>query len=282
MEYLGHLVSEQGVAVDHLKVKAVLDWPAPTSIKGLRGFLGLTGYYRKFIKNYGKIAKPLTDLLKKGAFGWNEEAQCAFEQLRSLTTEAPVLALPDFNKSFAIECDASGKGIGAVLLQESRPVAYFSKVLADRTATKSTYEKELMALVLSIQHWRPYLLGRKFTVYTDQRSLKYLLEQRVTTQDQQVWLSKLLGYDFEIIYKQGINNRVADALSRREVEGELNGMTRPFWLDVDKIDEEVRKDPYLSSVIAELEKNSSSHRHYTLQHGKLLYKGRLVLSSHSA
>ena len=101
--------------------------------------------------------------------------------MRFLVTEAPVLSLPDFSKPFSIEYDASGKGIGAVLLQESRPIAYFSKLLADRTASKSTYEKELMALVLSVQHWRPYLLGKKFTMYTDQRSLKYLLEQRVTT-----------------------------------------------------------------------------------------------------
>ena len=159
VEYLGHVLSEQGVAVDQMKVKTVLEWPMPKSIKGLRGFLGLTGYYRKFIKNYGKVAKPLTDLLKKGAFSWNEEAQQAFEQQRLLITEALVLALLDFSKSFAIECDASGKGIGVVLLQESKPIAYFSKVLADRTAAKSTYEKELIALVLSVQHWRPYLLG---------------------------------------------------------------------------------------------------------------------------
>ena len=110
----------------------------------------MTGYYRKFIKDYGKIAKPLTDLLKKGGFGWNEEPQKAFEQLRKLITQAPILALPSFSKPFAIECDASGKGIGAVLLQNSRPIAYFSKVLADRITAKSTYEKELMALVLSI------------------------------------------------------------------------------------------------------------------------------------
>ena len=150
MEYLGHVVSDQGVAVDHMKVKTMLEWPTPKSIKGLRGFLGLTSYYRKFIKNYGKKAKLLTDLLKKGAFGWNEDAQQAFEQLRLLIIETPVVALPDFSKPFVIVYDASRKGIGAILLPESRPIAYFNKVLADWTTVKSTYEKELMALILSV------------------------------------------------------------------------------------------------------------------------------------
>jgi hypothetical protein len=172
------------VAVDPSKVKSVMAWPTPKNVKGVRGFLGLTGYYRKFIRDYGKIAKPLTELTKKDGFKWNEGAQAAFETLKQKLTTAPVLALPDFTKQFMIECDASGGGLGAILMQEKRPIAYFSKALGARNLTKSAYEKELMAMVLAIQHWRPYLLGRKFIVSTDQKSLKQLMQQRIVTMEQ--------------------------------------------------------------------------------------------------
>lgn len=132
-------------------------------------------------------------MLKKGCFRWNEESAKAFEQLKTAMTTALVLAMPDFSQPFSIECDASGNGLGAVLTQDKRPIAFFSKALSDSSLSKSLYEKELMALVLAIQHWRPYLLGQKFTVYTDQKSLRHLLEQRITTQNQQNWLAKLLG-----------------------------------------------------------------------------------------
>jgi ribonuclease HI len=131
-----------------------------------------------------------------------------------------VLALPDFTKDFVIECDASGGGVGAILMQQKRPIAYFSKAL-----TKSAYEKELMAVVLAIQHQRPYLLGRKFIVLTDQRSLKQLVQQRIVTAEQQNWAAKLLGYNFEIIYKQGKMNKGANGLSRVNEGMELSGIT---------------------------------------------------------
>lgn len=279
--YLGHIISKTGVSMDPQKVEAVLNWPLPKSLKALRGFLGLTGYYRRFIRDYGKIARPLTNMLKRGNFGWNEESRAAFQQLQRAVTTAPVLAMPDFDQPFAIECDASGKGIGAVLTQGKRPIAYFSKALSDSSLSRSIYEKELMALVMAIQHWRPYLLGRKFTVFTDQRSLRYLLEQRITTQNQQNWLAKLLGYEFDIVYKVGASNKVADALSRKEEDKELQGISRPFWQDISSIDEEVMADPVLVKIIKELEGNPDSHPQYTLENGRLHYRGRLVLAANS-
>lgn len=174
--------------------------------------MGLTGYYRKFIKDYGKVARPLTDQLKTNSFEWTPSAQASFEALKQAQISDPLLRMPDFSKEFFIECDASGVGIGvaAVLTREGQPVTYYSKALAERTLAKSTYEKELMALD---QYWRPYLIGRKFLVMTDHKSLKTLLQQRISTPDQH-WLVKLMGYEFEIKHKAGIHNRGADALSR--------------------------------------------------------------------
>ncbi|MCH79682.1 transposon Tf2-1 polyprotein, partial [Trifolium medium] len=316
VEYLGHLISGEGVAVDPSKVVSVTKWPIPKNVKGVRGFLGLTGYYRKFIKDYGKIAKPLTELNKKDAFLWNDEAheafevlkeklttapvltlpdfnkefviECdasahkAFEVLKEKLTTAPVLTLPDFNKEFVIECDASGGGLGAILMQEKRPVAYFSKALGVRNLTKSAYEKELMAVVLAIQHWRPYLLGRRFKVSTDQKSLKELLQQKIVTAEQQNWASKLLGYNFEISYKPGKLNKGADALSRINEGGTLcQVVTSLQWLDERVLQAEVLHDQELQKVIEELKTDMNSRPGYSYKQGVLLYEGRLVLSKMS-
>eukprot|EP01018_Ginkgo_biloba_P012286 Gb_00684 [translate_table: standard] len=140
LEYLGHIISG-GVKVDLKKIQSILDWPVPKSITSRRGFLGLTGYYRKFVRNYARIAAPLTKFLKKGYFKWNEEANKAFENLKIAMTTTPVLATPDFTKTFTVECDALGQGIGAVLMQEGRPLTFESRKLKGRDLEKSTYEK---------------------------------------------------------------------------------------------------------------------------------------------
>ncbi|KAF8389590.1 hypothetical protein HHK36_024107 [Tetracentron sinense] len=176
------------------------DWPFPKNLKALRGFLGLLGYYR----------------MRKNAFKWEDSAVEAFQHLKTAVTEAPVLALPNFSQPFVIECDASGVGIGAVLMQLKQPTAYLSKALKGKALHMSTYDKELFALVTAIQKWRPYLLGQSFIVRTDQQSLKFMLEQKVGTPLQQKWITKLLGYDFTMEYKKGCENKVADALSRKE------------------------------------------------------------------
>lgn len=180
IDYLGHVIPEKGVAMDQQKMDVVMHWPQPKTLKGLRGFLGLAGYYRRFIKGYGIIARPLNDLLKLGNFKWNDAAVASFEALKLAITSAPVLALPDFSQEFIIETDASGAGIGAVLVQANRPIAFFGQGLSNKNKAHSVYERELLALVSAVQRWRPYLLGRHFVNKTD-HSLKYLLEQRITT-----------------------------------------------------------------------------------------------------
>ncbi|KAK1427816.1 hypothetical protein QVD17_16511 [Tagetes erecta] len=282
IEYLGHIIDGQGVSMDPKKVAAVVDWPVPKSLKGLRGFLGLTGYYRKFVKNYGSIARPLTDLTKKDAFFWHPFAQQAFDDLKQALITAPVLALPNFQDSFVVECDASGRGIGAVLMQNRRPIAYFSKALSDRNLAKSAYEREIMALVLAVQHWRPYLLGTRFTVYTDQKSLKFLLQQRITTPDQQNWVAKLLGYDFDIQYKPGRENRAADALSRRADLGELcQIISTPIWVQGAQLLDEAKSDIEIQNMVQKCLSTPIKCPGYSVKQGVLYYQNRVVISRSS-
>ena len=174
-------------------------------MREVRGFLGLTGYYWQFVHQYGTIAAPLTQLLKKGSFKWTEEAEEAFMKLKNSMMSLPVLALPDFSIPFEIETDASWYEIGAVLVQAKRPIAYFNQTLAMRDKAKPVYERELIVVVLVVQRWRPYLLGTKFMVKTDQRSLKFLLEQRVIQPQYQRWIEKLTGYSFEVLYRKQSN-----------------------------------------------------------------------------
>ena len=221
VEYLGHVISKEGVKADPAKISVMLEWPEPRNLKALRGFLGLTGYYRRFVKGYGGMAAPLTALLKKNSFIWTEKATQAFQELKTAMVTPPVLALPDFSKTFVVECDASKDALGAVLMQEGRPLAYLSHALRGKNFFLSTYEKEFLALVLAVQKWRHYLLGYKFIVRTDQQALKHLLEQKVGTSFQQRWITKLLGYDFSVEYRSGKGNKAADALSRIPEQTEI-------------------------------------------------------------
>lgn len=178
-------------------------WPEPQNLRELRGFLGLASYYRKFVAGYAQIAQPLTTQLKKDSFCWTKEATTAFEALKAAMTSSPVLVLPDFQQKFVIESDASGYGVGAVLMQGGRPVAYFSKLLGSKAQHKSIYEKELIAICLAVQKWRHYLLGRHFVIRSDQQSLRHITQQREVNVDHQKWLTKLLGFDFEVQFKPG-------------------------------------------------------------------------------
>ena len=138
--------------------------------------------------------------IKKNNFGWNERAKEAFQRLKTAMTTVPILELPDFSIPSIVEIDASGHGPGVVLMQRQRPIAYYSSVLLAQVKHKSIYEQELVAIVFVVQKWRPFLIGHKFIVRMDQRSLKYLLEQRLVAAKHQRWITKLMGYDFKVSY----------------------------------------------------------------------------------
>ena len=151
MEYLGHIIFKEGVATDPEKVIAMKRWPKPSTLKDLRGFLRLTGYYRRFIKGYRSISKLLIELLKKENFHWDETTQKALEKLKEVMSTAPVLAMPNYSLSFTLEVDANGYRIGAILTQQGRPIVYLSKGLSERNRALSTYEKEFLAILLAVE-----------------------------------------------------------------------------------------------------------------------------------
>ena len=177
VRYLGHILSQHGVTVDGEKIQVVLDWSTPTAVKQVRSFLGLCSYYRRFVKGFANIARPLHRLTEKGqSFQWGEEEAAAFNQLKQSLATAPVLAYPQIGARYILDTDASGHGIGAVLSQvqegEEHPVAYFSRVLSRAERSYCTTRIELLALVKSVQHFRPHLYGVKFTIRTDHAALK--------------------------------------------------------------------------------------------------------------
>lgn len=281
IKYLGHVISGAGVGTDPSKVAVVAQWPVPSNAKELRGFLGLAGYYRKFVKNFGIISRPLTELLKKNVvFVWTALHDESFQALKNALCSAPVLALPDFSQPFSIETDACGHGVGAVLMQAGHPLAFISKALGPKSRGLSTYEKEYMAILLAVQQWRPYLQHSEFTIHTDQKSLSQLTEQRLHTTWQQKVFTKLLGLQYKVLYKKGVDNRVADAMSRRTPQPSqclAVSSCSPAWLS--DISQGYQSDSHALDMISKLAVDSGAVPHFTLQSGILRYKGRIWIGS---
>lgn len=214
--FLGFVVSSKGVQVDEEKVRAIQEWPTPKSVTEVRSFHGLASFYRRFVKDFSTLAAPLNEVLKKNVgFKWGEKQEEAFNVLKQKLTNAPILALPNFQKSFEIECDASNVGIGAVLMQEGHPIAYFSEKLSGPTLNYSTYDKELYALVRALKTWQHYLYPKEFVIHSDHESLKYIKGQGKLNKRHAKWVEFLEQFPYVIKHKKGKGNIVADALSRR-------------------------------------------------------------------
>jgi ribonuclease HI len=216
VSFLGHIITNGGIAVDPSKVSDVLKWEAPRTVSEIRSFLGLAGYYRRFIEGFSKIVKPLTTLLEKDReFKWTNACQSSFEELKKRLTTAPVLVMPDLQKSFDIYCDASRQGLGCVLMQEGHVIAYASRQLRKHESNYPTHDLELAAVVHALNIWRHYIMGTKCQIYTDHKSLKYIFTQKDLNLRQCRWLELIEDYDLEIHYHPGKANLVTDALSRK-------------------------------------------------------------------
>jgi hypothetical protein len=220
MPFLGHVVSKYGIAVDKSKVAQIQQWQTPTNVTEVRSFLGLASYYRKFVKDFSHIAAPLTNLTKKDVlFSWKEPQQKAFQELKDALSSPPVLVIPDPSKEFTIQADASDYAIGAVLCQDQgkglQPIAYESRKLNDAERNYPTHDREMLAIIHAFKVWRHYLAGSKTTVQTDHEALKYISTQPTLSKRQARWVEFIQQFDYDIKYKPGIGNRVADALSRK-------------------------------------------------------------------
>ncbi|GJR40308.1 putative reverse transcriptase domain-containing protein [Tanacetum coccineum] len=214
-EHEGHL--NEGIHVDPAKIEAIKDWASPRTPTEIRQFLGLAGYYRRFIKGFSKIARPMTKLTQKSVkFEWGEKADVAFQLLKQKLCSAPILALPEGSENFVVYCDASHKGLGAVLMQREKVIAYTSRQLKVHEKNYTTHDLELGAVVFALKMWRHYLYGTKCVVFTDHKSLQHILDQKELNIRQRRWLELLSDYDCEIRYHPGKANVVADALSRKE------------------------------------------------------------------
>ncbi|WVZ49538.1 hypothetical protein U9M48_000886 [Paspalum notatum var. saurae] len=231
VRFLGHVVSKGGIAVDPSKVSTVTNWKVPEIPKEVRGFLGLAGYYWRFIENFSRIAKPMTSLLEKDAeFRWTNAQQAAFDELKKRLTTAPVLTLPDQQKKFIVYCDASRDGLGCVSMREGKVIAYASRRLRKHELNYPTHDTELAAVVHALKIWRHYLYGQRCEIYIDHKSLKYIFTQNELNMRQRRWLELIKDYDMEIHYHPGNANVVADALSRKSYANMALGFIMPHEL----------------------------------------------------
>ena len=247
VKYLGYVVGNGVVKTDPEKIKSIVDFPPPVTVKQIRRFLGMCGWYRRFISNYSDISVPITDLLKKNEkLKWTPEAQSAFEKLKECLVAAPVLANPDFSRQFNLQCDASQTGVGCVLYQvndngEEHPVAFMSQKLNSAQRNYSITELECLAAVLAVKKFRAYIEGSHFKIITDHASLKWLMSQKDLSGRLARWSLKLQSFDFEVEYRKGTANIVPDTLSRIYSDAITTATYQEF---IDLQDDEFESDDY--------------------------------------
>src|SRR5258708_17415837 len=218
--FLGHVINQYGNKMESCKVNAVTSWPIPKNIYELRSFLGLAGYYRRFVKDFSMIASPLTSLLHKDTkYEWTAQQDDAFNELKQAVSTAPILIIPDPHLPYTVVADASGYAIGAALCQDHgnglQPCAFLSRKMNDHERNYAVHEQELLAIVHALREWRHYLLGNRIIIITDHRSLQYLSTQFKLSARQTRWSEFLQQFDYEIRYRPGRDNQVPDSLSRR-------------------------------------------------------------------
>ncbi|KAA0032741.1 ty3-gypsy retrotransposon protein [Cucumis melo var. makuwa] len=275
-EHLRHVASKARVYVDPAKIEAVTSWPRPTTVSEVRSFLGLAGYYRRFVENFSRIATPLTQLTRKGApFVWSKACEDSFQSLKQKLVTAPLLTVLDGSGSFVIYSDASKKGLGCVLMQQGKVVAYASRQLKSHEQNFPTHDLELAAVVFALKIWRHYLYGEKIQIFTDHKSLKYFFTQKELNMRQRRWLELVKDYDCEILYHPDKANVVADALSRKLAQLTVQPTLRQKIIDAQS------NDPYLVEKRGLVEAGKAVE-FFISSDGGLLFERRLCVPSNSA
>ncbi|GJX93122.1 putative reverse transcriptase domain-containing protein [Tanacetum coccineum] len=289
VQFLRHVIDSQGIHVDPAKIESIKDWESPKTPTEIRQFLGLAGYYRRFIEGFLKIAKSMTKLTQKGVkFDWGDKQEAAFQLLKQKLCSAPILALPEGSEDFVVYCDVSHKGLGAVLMQREKVISYASRQLKIHEKNYTTHDLELGSVVFSLKLWRHYLYGTKCTVFTDHKSLQHILNQKELNMRQRRWLELLSDYDCEIRYHPGKANVVADALSRKERSKPLRvrALVMTIGLDLPKqilnAQTEARKPENIKNedvggMLLENSKDLEKHRTEKLEpraDGTLCFNGR--------
>lgn len=267
--YLGHKCTENGVEPDKRIIDSVVNFPRPKTVKQVLSFHGLANYYRKFIKGFSQIAKPLYQLTQKDSkFDWTPSCENTFKELKMALTSYPVLAYPDFSKEFSITCDASGDGVGAILEQEGRVIVYASKTLSATQKRWSATELELYAVVFGCTEFKCYVIGRRFKIYTDHMPLRGVLKVRDTTSRVIRLQQKLSEFEYDIIYKKGKDNSNADALSRNFPEENMDEGTRHEVSLVKYVSNDARETEDSEEETVNIEQYEPYHICYAITRGQ--------------
>ena len=260
--FLGHVISKDGITVDPEKIRTIIDWPAPTSVTEVRSFMGLAGYYRRYVDGFSKIALPITSLVRKNTkFVWSQKCEDAFLELKKRLTTAPVLVLPEDGKEFTVYSDASLEGLGCVLMQEGKVIAYASRQLRPNEKNYPVHDLELAGVIFALKIWRHYLYGTTCKIYTDHKSLTYLFTQKELNMRQRRWLELMKDYDLTLEYHPGKANRVADALSRkpRMVINGLISVPYEIYVEMKELELIVVKKGSYDSVLNAMSTTPSLH-----------------------
>eukprot|EP00253_Pinus_taeda_P017694 PITA_17694 len=285
IQYLGHVITKEGIAVDPEKIKAIMDWLVPKDVADVRSFMGLAGYYRRVVEGFSKVAFPITSLQKKGkSFQWTPNCQKSFEQLKHLLTTAPILCIADPNKDYVVCIDASKEGLGGVLMQEGKVIAYESRKLKEHEQRYSAYDLELAVVIHALKMWQHYLMGRKFLLLTDHDSLTNYFSQPTLNARQARWMDFLSSFDFDIKHLQGKANRVADALSRKIqslYEVSISGWKNPFLDIIKETSDQDAEYQQLRQQIQQAVKEDSQQEYTTDDAGLIYFKGRIYVPNQS-
>ncbi|KAA3488432.1 reverse transcriptase [Gossypium australe] len=256
--FLGHVILGDGIRVDPSKISAIVEWKPPRSITEVRSFLGLAGYYRHFVKGFSMIATPMTKLLQKDLkFNWTEKCQQSFEKLKTLLTEALIFVQPEPGKEFVVYSDASLNGLGCVLMQEGKVIAYASRQLKPHEKNYPTHDLELAAIMFALKFWRHHLYGERCRIFTDHKSLKYLMTRKELNLRQRRWLELIKDYELVIDYHPGTANIVADALSRKSLFALKAMSTQMTLLEDGSVLAELRAKPLFLQEICEAQKDDN-------------------------